>query len=53
MVLMFIVVLIFWSKAVEAIQSNTVTLGGRWIRLFNFRKQRGLTQNCEQKNSEP
>lgn len=49
MVLMFTVVLIFWSEAGEAIQSNTVTLEGRWIWLFHFRKQRGITEKCERK----
>lgn len=51
-VLMFIVALFFWSKAGEAIQSNTVTVGGRWIWLLNFRKQRGIAQKCKQKTSE-
>lgn len=51
MVLMFTVVLIFWSKAGEAIQSNTATLGGRWTWLLNFRKQRGIAQKCKQKTS--
>lgn len=36
----------------EAIHSNTVTLGGRWIWLLNFRKQRGIAQKCKQKTSE-